>query len=94
MLNQSDWLRSWVQIPPGPSFPVVQIRYWFEIILGCVFFDSWHNVVILFFKDEKNKEPGLDLKLAEWSITTTREWIDIKHDCSIGYNPDLRILAG
>src|SRR5918992_3903932 len=22
-----DWLRSWVQIPPGPLLPVVQIRY-------------------------------------------------------------------
>ena len=25
-------LRSWVQIPPGPSFPVVQLRYWFKLI--------------------------------------------------------------
>ncbi|MDQ3851882.1 MAG: hypothetical protein M3299_03495, partial [Thermoproteota archaeon] len=27
-------LRSWVQIPPGPLFPVVQLRYWIEIVLG------------------------------------------------------------
>jgi hypothetical protein len=27
-------LRSWVQIPPGPSFPVVQLRYWFERVLN------------------------------------------------------------
>ena len=27
-------LRSWVQIPPGPLFPVVQIRYWFELVFG------------------------------------------------------------
>jgi hypothetical protein len=27
-------LRSWVQIPPGPSFPVVQLRNYFEIVLG------------------------------------------------------------
>jgi hypothetical protein len=25
-------LRSWVQIPPGPFLPVVQLRYWFEIV--------------------------------------------------------------
>jgi hypothetical protein len=33
MFDYPNWLRSWVQIPPGPSFPVVQIRYWFEVIL-------------------------------------------------------------
>ena len=27
-------LRSWVQIPPGPLFPVVQLRYCFEFIFG------------------------------------------------------------
>jgi hypothetical protein len=27
------WLRSWVQIPPGPLLSVVQIRYYFERIL-------------------------------------------------------------
>jgi hypothetical protein len=27
-------LRLWVQIPPGPHFPVVQLRYYFELILG------------------------------------------------------------
>jgi len=29
------WLRSWVQIiPPGPFFPVVQLRYYFRFIVG------------------------------------------------------------
>jgi hypothetical protein len=23
---------AWVQLPPGPSFPVVQLRYYFELI--------------------------------------------------------------
>jgi hypothetical protein len=27
-------LRSWVQLPPGPSFPVVQIRHYFELVFG------------------------------------------------------------
>ena len=27
-------LRSWVQIPPGPLLSVVQVRYWFELILN------------------------------------------------------------
>jgi len=26
-INQMALLRSWVQIPPGPLFPVVQLRY-------------------------------------------------------------------
>jgi hypothetical protein len=26
-LQEQSWLRSWVQLPPGPSFPVVQLRY-------------------------------------------------------------------
>jgi hypothetical protein len=27
-------LRSWVQIPPGPFLSVVQLRYYFELMLG------------------------------------------------------------
>jgi hypothetical protein len=27
-------LRSWVQLPPGPFFTVVQLRYYFECIFG------------------------------------------------------------
>jgi hypothetical protein len=29
-----DLLRSWVQIPPGPLFPIVQLRYCFERVLN------------------------------------------------------------
>jgi hypothetical protein len=28
-----SWLRSWVQIPPGPFLSVVQLRYYFEFNL-------------------------------------------------------------
>jgi hypothetical protein len=28
-----SWLRSWVQIPPGPFLSVLEIRYCFELIL-------------------------------------------------------------
>ena len=34
MVKQSDWLRSWVQLPPGPFLPVVQLRYCFELDFG------------------------------------------------------------
>jgi hypothetical protein len=30
----TDELRSWVQLPPGPFFTVVQLRYYFECIFG------------------------------------------------------------
>ena len=26
-----ELLRSWVQLPPGPFLPVVQLRYWIEL---------------------------------------------------------------
>jgi hypothetical protein len=45
--KNASWLRSWVQIPPGPLFTVVQLRYCFELDLSAggdveiseVFFD-------------------------------------------------------
>jgi hypothetical protein len=30
----TDGLRSWVQIPPGPLFPVLEIQYYSEFDLG------------------------------------------------------------
>ena len=32
-LQKASWLRSWVQIPPGPFLSVLEIRYYFEFIL-------------------------------------------------------------
>jgi hypothetical protein len=32
--NKTCWLRSWVQLPPGPFLSVLEIRYYFELILG------------------------------------------------------------
>jgi hypothetical protein len=26
-IEHGEWLRSWVQIPPGPFLPVVQLRH-------------------------------------------------------------------
>jgi hypothetical protein len=33
IVGEAPKLRSWVQIPPGPLFPVVQLRYYFELNL-------------------------------------------------------------
>jgi hypothetical protein len=30
-IKYASWLRSWVQIPPGPLFTALEIRYCFEI---------------------------------------------------------------
>jgi hypothetical protein len=30
----ADELRSWVQIPPGPSFPVMKLRYYLELVFS------------------------------------------------------------
>jgi hypothetical protein len=39
--KESLWLlRSWVQIPPGPFFPVIEIRHCFEIVFGSCRTDS------------------------------------------------------
>src|SRR5919106_1814321 len=27
---RKSWLRSWVQLPPGPYLPVLELRYYFE----------------------------------------------------------------
>ena len=32
--SKKSGLRSWVPLPPGPFLSVVQLRYYFEIVLG------------------------------------------------------------
>jgi hypothetical protein len=36
-----SWLRSWVQLPPGPYFPVVQLRHFLELVLTIVDHNTW-----------------------------------------------------
>jgi hypothetical protein len=32
-IKDAEWLRSWVQLPPGPFLSVMKVRHWFEFNL-------------------------------------------------------------
>ena len=34
IIHKTLKLRSWVQIPPGPLLTVLELRYYFELVLG------------------------------------------------------------
>jgi hypothetical protein len=38
--DSKNWLRSWVQIPPGPLLFVLEIRHYFEVDFGYCRTDS------------------------------------------------------
>ena len=63
-------LRSWVQIPPGPSLSVVQLRYWFEIVLRSCGQKSIEMVMELYFtlQDELRTSQTLQEGLRDISI--------------------------
>ena len=45
-------LRSWVQIPPGPFLPVLEIRYCFELDFNNCWTDSAADEIIKYAKEK------------------------------------------